>query len=190
MSLEPRTIPNSSTKLNNSSSIIQLKYHLAYPQLLFVLFPTEICLVETQHCQVIFSSIIDTGSPLVQILPCAEKDAFFLIHQNGTCSFRLANFHFFDEKMISELDYERKCSIDSMQRQSIRLRVMGASICPTTNSSFVLLINSGKLLIYQLEDARQEIEPYRIGMINDFIELNEECQMRVASKSGQLRFNF
>ena len=52
--------------------------------------------------------------------------------------------------MISELDYERKCSIDSMQRQSIRLRVMGASICPTTNSSFVLLINSGKLLIYQL----------------------------------------
>jgi len=67
MSLEPRTIPNSSTKLNNSSSIIQLKYHLAYPQLLFVLFPTEICLVETQHCQVIFSSIIDTGSPLVQV---------------------------------------------------------------------------------------------------------------------------
>uniref|UniRef100_A0A915MSF8 WD repeat-containing protein 11 n=1 Tax=Meloidogyne javanica TaxID=6303 RepID=A0A915MSF8_MELJA len=187
MSLEPRTIPNSSTKLNNSSSIIQLKYHLAYPQLLFVLFPTEICLVETQHCQVIFSSIIDTGSPLVQILPCAEKDAFFLIHQNGTCSFRLANFHFSDEKMISELDYERKCSIDSMQRQSIKLRVMGVSICPTTNSSFVLLINSGKLLIYQLEDARQEIEPYRIGMINDFIELNEECQMRVASKSGQLR---
>uniref|UniRef100_A0A915NUK5 WD_REPEATS_REGION domain-containing protein n=1 Tax=Meloidogyne floridensis TaxID=298350 RepID=A0A915NUK5_9BILA len=173
MSLEPRTIPNSSTKLNNSSSIIQLKYHLAYPQLLFVLFPTEICLVETQHCQVIFSSIIDTGSPLVQILPCAEKDAFFLIHQNGTCSFRLANFHFSDEKMISELDYERKCSIDSMQRQSIRLRVMGASICPTTNSSF--------------EDARQEIEPYRIGIINDFIELNEECQMRVATKSGQLR---
>nr|CAD2190580.1 unnamed protein product [Meloidogyne enterolobii] len=187
MSLEPRTIPNSSTKLNNSSSIIQLKYHLAYPQLLFVLFPTEICLVETQHCQVIFSSIIDTGSPLVQILPCAEKDAFFLIHQNGTCSFRLANFHFSDEKMCSELDYERKCSIDSMQRQSIRLRVMGASICPTTNSSFILLINSGKLLIYQLEDARQEIEPYRIGMINDFIELDEECQMRVASKSGQLR---
>lgn len=185
MTLEPRTIPNNSK--SNESLIIQLKHHLAYPQLLFVLFPTEICLVETQHCQVIFSTIIDTGSPLVQILPCAERDAFFLIHQNGTSSFRIANFHFSDEKITASLDYERKCSIDSMQRQSIRLRVMGASICPITNSSFVLLINSGKLLIYQLEDTRQEIEPYRFGMINDFIELNEECQMRVSSKSGHLR---
>ncbi|KAF7629159.1 hypothetical protein Mgra_00009310 [Meloidogyne graminicola] len=186
ITLEPKTIFSSNNNSKNSL-IIQLKYHLAYPQLLFVLFPTEICLVETQHCQVIYSAIIDTGSPLVQILPCIERDAFFLIHQNGTSSFRLANFQFSDERITSTLDYERKCSADLMQRQSIRFRVMGASICPITSSSFVLLTNSGKLLIYQLENAEQQIEPYRLSTITDYVELNEDCQMHISNKSGQLR---
>jgi hypothetical protein len=72
ITLEPRTISSSLTNNNllklNDTLIIQIKYHFAYPQLLFVIFSNEICLVETQHCQVIYSAIIDSGSPLVQVI--------------------------------------------------------------------------------------------------------------------------
>jgi hypothetical protein len=65
ITLEPRTIvtPTKSTE----SAIIQLQHHAAFAHLLFVLFPTEICLVETQHRQVLYSAIIDGGSPMVQV---------------------------------------------------------------------------------------------------------------------------
>lgn len=180
ITLEPRTI--SPTKITETS-IVQLQYHAAYPQLLFVIFAKEICLVDTQHRQVIYSAVIDTGSPLVQMLPCAQRDALFLVHQNGLISFRLPKFHFSDERVTASLDYERACFTESLSRQSVRLRVMGAALCPSTQSTLCLLMNSGRLLIYQLENINHDIEPYRIRSIMDVVMLDNECQ----SQCEQLR---
>lgn len=45
--------------------------------------------------------------------------------------------------------YERTC-FNEPQRASSRVRVMGAALCPVTQSTIALAFNSGKLVIYQL----------------------------------------
>lgn len=84
------------------------------------------------------------------MLPCARRDAIFLVHQNGHVSFRLARIHISEERVSASLDYERNCTAETMHRQAARLRTVGAVLCPATNSTIALLMNSGRIIIYQL----------------------------------------
>lgn len=82
-------------------------------------------------------------------MPCARRDAFFLVHQNGLISLRCAQFHLSDERMHASLDYGRLC-VNEPYRQSMRTRLMGAVLCPMTQSTMALLMNTGRIIIYQL----------------------------------------
>ena len=83
LTLEPRTVPLS--KGSTESAIVQLRHHGAFEHLLFVLFPNEICLVHTQNRQVLYSAIIDTGSPIVQV-----KNTKYFLNKSQRCFLALA----------------------------------------------------------------------------------------------------
>uniref|UniRef100_A0A914I3Z8 N(6)-L-threonylcarbamoyladenine synthase n=1 Tax=Globodera rostochiensis TaxID=31243 RepID=A0A914I3Z8_GLORO len=174
LQLEPKTmkaiVGGQNQRQHNKleTYIVHMTHNPAGEHLLFVLFPSEICLFETQHRQLIYSSIIDAGSPLFQVLPCARRDALFLIHQNALCSFRTANFQLTDERMSASLDFGRRC-ISEPQRQSVRVRLMGAALCPITQSTVALLMNTGRIIVLQLENISQSMEPYRIKTVEDVL---------------------
>jgi hypothetical protein len=124
LAITPTT--ESGGRFNQEGTMVQLTYHNANDGQLFALFSTEIFCVDTQAKQLIYSAVIETNSPLSQvlyfnghfcllfkfsiyyeimiikinekksnayffkILPCASRDAFFLVHHNGTVSFRVA----------------------------------------------------------------------------------------------------
>uniref|UniRef100_A0A183BQA3 WD_REPEATS_REGION domain-containing protein n=1 Tax=Globodera pallida TaxID=36090 RepID=A0A183BQA3_GLOPA len=174
LQLEPKTmkaiVGGQNQRQHNKleTYIVHMTHNPAGEHLLFVLFPSEICLFDTQHRQFIYSSIIDAGSPLFQVLPCARRDALFLIHQNALCSFRTAHFQLTDERMSASLDFGRRC-ISEPQRQSVRVRLMGAALCPITQSTVALLMNTGRIIVLQLENISQSVEPYRIKTVEDVL---------------------
>ncbi|KAI1731485.1 WD repeat-containing protein 11 [Ditylenchus destructor] len=163
-------------KAGKDSSLIQVQYHLAYTNLVFALFSNEVVCIEVLSKQIIYSALIETNAPLSQIIPCSSRDAFFLIHHNGFITFRVANISCCEERVEAQLTYERACFSEA-QRASSRVRVMGSALCPVSQSSIVLMFNSGKLVFYQLlSQDHPEIEPYRICSVEDHIQLTTELQ--------------
>ncbi|KAH7730169.1 hypothetical protein AAVH_02662 [Aphelenchoides avenae] len=172
-------------------SIIQhVEYHLAYRNIVFVMFSNEVFCVETVSKQVIYTAQVDSSSPLTQILPCSERDAFFMIHQDGFISLRVAKLHHSAERFNARLDYERVCFTEA-QRASSKLRVFAARLCPITQSTVAVLFNSGKLMFYQLSpDNCAEMKPYRLTSLSDSIRLTasleNECTSLRLSQYGVL----
>ncbi|KAL3075736.1 hypothetical protein niasHS_012566 [Heterodera schachtii] len=181
LQLEPKTLNaicgHQQQQLQHSKTethIVQMVHSPAAEHHLIVLFPNEICLVQTQHCQLVCSAVIDAGSPLFQVLPCARRDALFLVHQNTLCSFRTAHFRLADERMSASLAFVRRCVAESTQRQSARVRLMGAALCPVTQSTVALLLNTGRIVVLQLETVSHCLEPYRIRTIDDILQQTDD----------------
>ena len=86
---------------------------------------------------------------LFQILPCSERDAFYLVHSNGVISFWRAFVQNHKDRFSADLTYDQ-VSYNDAQRFFSKNRIFGAQICPTTESNLALLFNSGKLVFYQL----------------------------------------
>lgn len=61
-------------KIMKDSSAVQIKHHEAYHNLLFVLFPDEVFLVEVNSKQVIYSAQIDANSSLCKVKEFSAKD--------------------------------------------------------------------------------------------------------------------
>ncbi|KAL3106283.1 hypothetical protein niasHT_013826 [Heterodera trifolii] len=75
LQLEPKTLNaicgHQQQQLQHSKTethIVQMVHSSAAEHYFNVLFPNEICLVQTQHCQLVYSAVIDAGSPLFQVL--------------------------------------------------------------------------------------------------------------------------
>ncbi|KAL3095213.1 hypothetical protein niasHT_020364 [Heterodera trifolii] len=181
LQLEPKTLNaicgHQQQQLQHSKTethIVQMVHSPAAEHHLIVLFPNEICLFQTQHCQLVYSAVIDAGSPLFQVLPCARRDALFLVHHNTLCSFRTAHFRLADERMSASLAFVRRCVAESTQRQSARVRLMGAALCPVTQSTVALLLNTGRIVVLKLETVSHCLEPYRIRTIDDILQQTDD----------------
>uniref|UniRef100_A0A914CEA4 WD repeat-containing protein 11 n=1 Tax=Acrobeloides nanus TaxID=290746 RepID=A0A914CEA4_9BILA len=163
-------------KIMKDSSVVQIQHHEAYANLLFVLFQNEVFMFEVTSKQIIYSTQIDSNTSLCRILPCAERDAYFLVNLNAFVSLRVAKIISSDDRLNSKLTYARIC-YNEAPRLSAKNRVMGATLCPISQSSVALLLSSGKVLIYELRsDIYSDILSYRIRSIKDFVGFSSELE--------------
>uniref|UniRef100_A0A7E4VV83 WD_REPEATS_REGION domain-containing protein n=1 Tax=Panagrellus redivivus TaxID=6233 RepID=A0A7E4VV83_PANRE len=152
---------------DDNDQLIQLTYHKAYEDLLFAVFSTKVVLVHTDSKQIIATVSTENMFPICRLLPCGERDAFYLVHANGVLSFWRARLHEHRDRYNAELTYEQTCYNDA-QRFFSKNRVFGAQICPVTESNAVLLFHSGKLVFYQLNHNDQiSLTPYRAQNLTD-----------------------
>lgn len=95
LQIEPKTLRSNSINQQSKSDtyIIQLTHNPAAEHQLFVLFPNEICLVETQHHQLIYSAVIDTGSPLAQVRPFVRLAIVYLVKSGNMHIFLFLDFN-------------------------------------------------------------------------------------------------
>jgi WD40 repeat protein len=152
---------------SDENQIVQIAFHKAYEDLLFAIFPSKVVLLHTESKQIISTVNTENMFPLCRILPCSERDAFYLVHSNGVISFWRAFIQNHKDRFIAELSYDQ-VSYNDAQRFFSKNRIFGAQLCPTTESTLGLLFNSGKLVFYQLNHNDQiTILPYRVQSLAD-----------------------
>jgi len=158
----------------DGNQAVQIVYHPAGEDLLFVLFQLKVLLIHTESRQILTTVNTENMFPLCNILPCNERDAFYLAHANGVISFWQSHVIHHPDQFNADLTYEQTASNDA-QRFFSKHRVFGAILCPVSESSVALLFNSGKIVFYQLNHEDQmPITPYRIQAISDITPFGHE----------------
>ncbi|KAK0429332.1 hypothetical protein QR680_011326 [Steinernema hermaphroditum] len=159
------------------TQIVHFEYHKGSPNVLLALTASEIFVLHVPTSQILFNAKLETSSPLLRVISCRDRDAFYAVHQNGHVAFRCGVFNRLPEDRVGgHLSYEIACYNES-QRNNTRHRVMAAALCPVTQASVCLLYNSGRIVQYQLKAGDdEETVKYRQRYITDLIEFNSELK--------------
>ncbi|TKR92096.1 hypothetical protein L596_006812 [Steinernema carpocapsae] len=158
------------------TQIVHFEYHKGSPNVLLAISANEIFVVHVPTTQILYITRLDTASPLLQIISCRDRDAFYVVHQNGHVTFRVAKFKLPEDRVGGHLQYEVAC-FNENQRNTSRHRVMATALCPVTQTSVCLVYNSGRIVQYQLKAEKdQEVVNYRQNFLSDLIEFNADLK--------------
>lgn len=162
-----------STPPNGNESYVQLQYHQAVRNQIFIVFPREIYLVDLSTETIVNVIAIERNcSGIVKIFPTLRRNAFYIIHEAGNVSFRLFQKKVIHERssedgvvaevqqssLSEETDSENSFInigyINLCQSEAIRLtkqnKVFGVCLAPFTETSVAFLLSSGRIVIKSL----------------------------------------
>ncbi|KAG8183940.1 hypothetical protein JTE90_006865 [Oedothorax gibbosus] len=150
-----------------------LTYHKSYRHHLLLLYPKEVLILDLEINQTVgIVSSEFSGSPIMQVYSCWQRDAFYILHESGATSFRLRHrgkavmalatpMNECSDTGINssyanlEVTYDVQCQSESL-RLTKHARVMGMTVCPVGESKLALLISDGRVVFLEVAAMHQD----------------------------------
>ncbi|XP_035227058.1 WD repeat-containing protein 11-like isoform X2 [Stegodyphus dumicola] len=153
---------------------LNLTYHKSYRHHLLLLYPKEILILDLEINQTVgIVSVEHTGSPMMQLFSCRQRDVFYILHESGSVSFRLRHrgrnqiavatpCECSDTGVNSndaslEVTYDLQCQSDAL-RLTKHAKITGMAVCPLSETKIALLVSDGRILFLEVAAMQKKEE--------------------------------
>ena len=146
---------------------MQIEFSSLNKNILYVLYSKEIYIFDLVINQTVgYVQLERTSGLFVQMFLCSQRDIIYCLHDNGVLSARV---RLKDKLGVNnyELNYETLTPHDfaydtRTQSDPIRitksLKVFSLCVSPVDEKTLILLLNDGRLLIYELNNQKEYLE--------------------------------
>lgn len=138
---------------------LQLSYLPSKRNHMLLLYPREILILDLELSQTVGVVAIErSGVPFIQVIPCAQRDALYCLHENGCVTLRVCrsttpspNESVTDpEQNVQELVYDLRSQCDAI-RVTKTVRPYRVVICPVNENSAALVVSDGRVMLWELK---------------------------------------
>ncbi|XP_046884968.1 WD repeat-containing protein 11 [Hypomesus transpacificus] len=136
---------------------LQLSYLPSKRSHMLLLYPREILILDLELSQTVGVVAIErSGVPFIQVIPCAQRDAFYCLHENGCITLRVcrsttaAPDETDPEQAVQELVYDLRSQCDAI-RVTKTVRPYRMVICPVNENNAALTVSDGRVMLWELK---------------------------------------
>uniref|UniRef100_A0A8C3AWV7 WD repeat-containing protein 11 n=1 Tax=Cyclopterus lumpus TaxID=8103 RepID=A0A8C3AWV7_CYCLU len=136
---------------------LQLSYLPSKRNHMLLLYPREILILDLELSQTVGVVAIErSGVPFVQVIPCAQRDALYCLHENGCISLRVCRSTITPEETtdpeqnVYELMYDLRSQCDAI-RVTKTVRPYRMVICPVNENNAALMVSDGRAMLWELK---------------------------------------
>ncbi|KAJ8248191.1 hypothetical protein GJAV_G00239350, partial [Gymnothorax javanicus] len=136
---------------------LQLSYLPSKRHHMLLLYPREILILDLELSQTVGVVAIErSGVPFIQVVPCAQRDALFCLHENGCITLRLCRSALAcadesdPEQPVQELVYDLRAQCDAI-RVTKTVRPYRVIVCPVNENSAALVVSDGRVMLWELK---------------------------------------
>uniref|UniRef100_A0A672NMK7 WD repeat-containing protein 11 n=1 Tax=Sinocyclocheilus grahami TaxID=75366 RepID=A0A672NMK7_SINGR len=138
---------------------LQLSYLPSKRNHMLLLYPREILILDLELSQTVGVVAIErSGVPFIQVIPCAQRDALYCLHENGCITLRVCrsttpspNETVIDpEQNVQELVYDLRSQCDAI-RVTKTVRPYRVVICPVNENNAALIVSDGRVMLWELK---------------------------------------
>uniref|UniRef100_A0A3P8WMM1 WD repeat-containing protein 11 n=1 Tax=Cynoglossus semilaevis TaxID=244447 RepID=A0A3P8WMM1_CYNSE len=136
---------------------LQLSYLPSKRNHMLLLYPREILILDLELSQTVGVVAIErSGVPFMQVIPCAQRDALYCLHENGCITLRVcrspsATEEAADpEQSVQELMYDLRSQCDAI-RVTKTVRPYQMVVCPVNENNAALMVSDGRVMLWELK---------------------------------------
>uniref|UniRef100_A0A673MKB3 WD repeat-containing protein 11 n=1 Tax=Sinocyclocheilus rhinocerous TaxID=307959 RepID=A0A673MKB3_9TELE len=134
---------------------LQLSYLPSKRNHMLLLYPREILILDLELSQTVGVVAIErSGVPFIQVIPCAQRDALYCLHENGCITLRVCRSTTPSpnetEQNVQELVYDLRSQCDAI-RVTKTVRPYRVVICPVNENSAALIVSDGRVMLWELK---------------------------------------
>ncbi|KAM7409083.1 hypothetical protein PAMA_002674 [Pampus argenteus] len=136
---------------------LQLSYLPSKRNHMLLLYPREILILDLELSQTVGVVAIErSGVPFIQVIPCAQRDALYCLHENGCITFRVCRSTTAPEEAadpeqsVQELVYDLRSQCDAI-RVTKTVRPYRMVICPVNENNAALTVSDGRVMLWELK---------------------------------------
>uniref|UniRef100_A0A8C1VET2 WD repeat-containing protein 11 n=1 Tax=Cyprinus carpio TaxID=7962 RepID=A0A8C1VET2_CYPCA len=134
---------------------LQLSYLPSKRNHMLLLYPREILILDLELSQTVGVVAIErSGVPFIQVIPCAQRDALYCLHENGCITLRVCRSTTPSpnetEQNVQELVYDLRSQCDAI-RVTKTVRPYRVVICPVNENSAALVVSDGRVMLWELK---------------------------------------
>uniref|UniRef100_A0A8D8RS64 WD repeat-containing protein 11 n=2 Tax=Cacopsylla melanoneura TaxID=428564 RepID=A0A8D8RS64_9HEMI len=175
------------------SDCLQLSYHRSLRHHVLLLYARDVLIIDLHiNMSVGVIPIERTASPLTQVISCRQRDVLYCLHESGSVSVKVRR-QFLSHSNTQDVPgtplpsdegregseagggdlcvwYEARTQ-GEVTRQSKGLKVMGLTLCPVTENTVGLLLNSGKVVLFTLDlnQSSDNVKPRHLYTLSDLV---------------------
>uniref|UniRef100_A0A674EXU6 WD repeat-containing protein 11 n=1 Tax=Salmo trutta TaxID=8032 RepID=A0A674EXU6_SALTR len=132
-----------------NADCLQLSYLPSKRNHMLLLYPREILILDLELSQTVGVVAIErSGVPFIQVVPCAQRDALFCLHENGCITLRVSASD--PEQSVQELVYDLRSQCDAI-RVTKTVRPYRMVICPVNENNAALTVSDGRVMLWELK---------------------------------------
>uniref|UniRef100_A0A672NHH3 WD repeat-containing protein 11 n=1 Tax=Sinocyclocheilus grahami TaxID=75366 RepID=A0A672NHH3_SINGR len=136
---------------------LQLSYLPSKRNHMLLLYPREILILDLELSQTVGVVAIErSGVPFIQVIPCAQRDALYCLHENGCITLRVYGScctMIDPEQNVQELVYDLRSQCDAI-RVTKTVRPYRVVICPVNENNAALIVSDGRVMLWELKAHR------------------------------------
>ncbi|KAM4592216.1 WD repeat-containing protein 11 [Odontesthes bonariensis] len=136
---------------------LQLSYLPSKRNHMLLLYPREILILDLELSQTVGVVAIErSGVPFIQVIPCAQRDALYCLHENGCITLRVCRSTTNPdetadpEQSVQELVYDLRSQCDAI-RVTKTVRPYRMVICPVNENNAALMVSDGRVMLWELK---------------------------------------
>uniref|UniRef100_A0A3B4ZMV6 WD repeat-containing protein 11 n=1 Tax=Stegastes partitus TaxID=144197 RepID=A0A3B4ZMV6_9TELE len=136
---------------------LQLSYLPSKRNHMLLLYPREILILDLELSQTVGVVAIErSGVPFTQVIPCAQRDALYCLHENGCITLRVCRSTATPEEAadpeqsVQELVYDLRSQCDAI-RVTKTVRPYRMVICPVNENNAALMVSDGRVMLWELK---------------------------------------
>lgn len=136
---------------------LQLSYLPSKRNHMLLLYPREILILDLELSQTVGVVAIErSGVPFTQVIPCAQRDALYCLHDNGCITLRVCRSTSAQEEAadpeqsVQELVYDLRSQCDAI-RVTKTVRPYRMVICPVNENKAALMVSDGRVMLWELK---------------------------------------
>ncbi|TRY60023.1 hypothetical protein DNTS_011017 [Danionella cerebrum] len=137
---------------------LQLSYLPSKRNHMLLLYPREILILDLELSQTVGVVAIErSGVPFIQVIPCAQRDALYCLHENGCITLRVCRSTaptppetVTDAEQNQELVYDLRAQCDAI-RVTKTVRPYRVVICPVNENRAALVVSDGRVMLWELK---------------------------------------
>lgn len=138
---------------------LQLSYLPSKRNHMLLLYSREILILDLELSQTVGVVAIErSGVPFIQVIPCAQRDALYCLHENGCVTLRVCRSTTSSpdetvtdpEQGVQELVYDLRAQCDAI-RVTKTVRPYRVVICPVNENSAALVVSDGRVMLWELK---------------------------------------
>ncbi|KAM8852868.1 WD repeat-containing protein 11 isoform 1-T1 [Synchiropus picturatus] len=136
---------------------LQLSYLPSKRNHMLLLYPREILILDLELSQTVGVVAIErSGVPFTQVIPCAQRDALYCLHENGCITLRVCRSTSAPEESadpeqsVQELVYDLRSQCDAI-RVTKTVRPYRMVICPVNENKAALTVSDGRVMLWELK---------------------------------------
>uniref|UniRef100_A0A3P8ZVB1 WD repeat-containing protein 11 n=1 Tax=Esox lucius TaxID=8010 RepID=A0A3P8ZVB1_ESOLU len=141
-----------------NADCLQLSYLPSKRNHMLLLYPREILILDLELSQTVGVVAIErSGVPFIQVIPCAQRDALFCLHENGCITLRVCRSTNAPdesatdpEQCVQELVYDLRSQCDAI-RVTKTVRPYRMVICPVNENNAALAVSDGRVMLWELK---------------------------------------